>query len=79
MRHFDPLRDVENCAVVLGESGEWPYFHVAMIDWLVFDHGDMRPDNNVWIGPIIDAQIEVTSHQDFGVVLNFRCFRVSAT
>ncbi len=59
MQPFDPLRDVENSRSILETAGNWPDFHDAMIHNISFDRGDMRPDDNVWIGPIIQARIEL--------------------
>ena len=58
MTHFDPIRDIENSDIIL-DSGEWPNFHDAEVHNLNMWRGDVRPDDNVWIGPVIEASFEL--------------------
>ena len=58
MTHFDPIRDIENSDIIL-DNGEWPNFHDAEVHNLNMWRGDVRPDDNVWIGPVIEASFEL--------------------
>ena len=58
MREFDPVVDVENSELVL-DHGEWPNFHDAEVHNLNIWRGDVRPDDNVWIGPVIEVTFEL--------------------
>jgi hypothetical protein len=71
MRRFDPLEDIENSQLIL-DHGEWPNFHDAEVHDLKMWRGDVRPDDNVWIGPAIEASFELCALKDpFIVVLKF--------
>jgi hypothetical protein len=50
MKTFDPIEDVENCQQIL-DYGKWPNFHDAKVHNLRIWRGDVRPEDNVWIGP----------------------------
>lgn len=68
---FDPLRDVENSAIILDE-GKWPNFHDAEVHNLNVWRGDVRPDDNVWIGPVIEVTFELCALKEpYLVVLKF--------
>ena len=58
MTEFNPLKAVENSHLIL-DLGEWPNFHDAEVEYLNIWRGDIRPDENVWIGPIIEASFEL--------------------
>ncbi|CAB5098203.1 hypothetical protein D3OALGA1CA_1251 [Olavius algarvensis associated proteobacterium Delta 3] len=58
MKEFDPVTHVENSGLIL-DHGEWPNFHDAEVLYLNMWRGDIRPDDNVWIGPIIEASFEL--------------------
>src|SRR5690349_5815598 len=60
MTDFNPIVDVENCTAIL-DNGEWPNFHDAIVYSLNFWRGDMRPDDNVWVAPTIDASFELAA------------------
>jgi len=38
---------------------EWPNFHDAEVHNLNIWRGDVRPDDNVWVGPVIEASFEL--------------------
>lgn len=68
---FDPKRDVENSARIL-DHGEWPNFHDAEVHFLNIWRGDVRPEENVWIGPVIEASFELCALKNpYTVVLKF--------
>ena len=71
MKSFDPTRDIEGSAVILDSGGEWPSFHDALVYTLKFWQGDMRPDDNVWVGPVIEASIELAAIES-PFVVDFR-------
>jgi len=54
---FDPMRDVVGAAALLPAC--WPNFHDAFVRTRVFDAGDMRPEDNVFIGPQIAESRDV--------------------
>jgi len=69
---FQPERDVANSALILDTDGSWPNFHDAEMHSLNLWRGDMRPDDNVWIGPVIDTTLELTALMEpFIVMLRF--------
>ena len=68
---FDPLTQVEDCGLIL-DDGDWPNFHDAEIHHLNLWRGDVRPDDNVWIGPTIEASFELCALQEpYIAVLRF--------
>lgn len=58
MNEFNPLSEVKNCELILNDN-EWPNFHDAEIHTLSIWRGDVRPDENVWIGPVIQISFEL--------------------
>lgn len=71
MDEFDPIQHVENSAAIL-DKGAWPNFHDAIVYSLNFWRGDMRPDDNVWVAPTIDASLELAAlEHPFVVDLRF--------
>ena len=62
MKAFDPLLEVENSQLIL-DKGQWPNFHDAEVHDLNIWRGDVRPDDNVWIGPVIEASFELCAQQ----------------
>ena len=71
MNMFDPKRDVEGSALIL-DNGDWPNFHDAEVHELNIWRGDVRPDDNIWIGPVIEASFELCALQEpYLVVLKF--------
>ncbi len=58
MKVFDPVKEVENSALIL-DHGEWPNFHDAEVHHLNIWRGDVRPEDNIWIGPVIEASFEL--------------------
>ena len=58
MKEFNPINDVEDSEFVL-DKGRWPNFHDAEVHNLSIWRGDVRPDDNVWIGPVIELTIEL--------------------
>lgn len=63
MRDFEPAKDVINGDLIL-DQGAWPNFHDAEVHELKIWRGDVRPDDNVWIGPVIDASFELCAIKD---------------
>ena len=71
MAKFDPIRNIENAASILVDGG-WPNFHDAEVHSLNIWRGDVRPDDNVWIGPVIEASFELCALKNpFIAVLKF--------
>ena len=71
MKEFDPIEDVENSALIL-DQGKWPNFHDADVHNLSIWRGDMRPDDNVWIGPAIEVRFELCAlEKPYIAVLKF--------
>lgn len=71
MKQFNPLRDVENSQLIL-DQGEWPNFHDAEVHHLMIWRGDVRPDDNVWIGAVIEATFELCAlEKPYMVTLRF--------
>jgi len=71
MKRFDPLEEVLDSQLIV-DHGEWPNFHDAEVHHLKIWRGDVRPDDNVWIGPVIEASFELCAlKKPYMVVLKF--------
>ena len=71
MKQFDPISSIENSALIL-DGGEWPSFHDAEIHELKLWRGDVRPEDDVWIGPLLEMTFELCALKDpYIVVLAF--------
>jgi hypothetical protein len=68
MKAFDPVRDIENSRLIL-DHGEWPNFHDAELHHLAIWRGDVRPEDKVWIGAVIEARFELCALKDPYLVL----------
>lgn len=62
MQPFNPVTDIENSQLIL-EQDEWPNFHDAEVHNLNIWRGDVRPDDNVWIGPVLELKLELCALQ----------------
>ena len=58
MTNFDPLVEIANSHLIL-DRGQWPNFHDAEVHRLHIWRGDVRPRDNVWVGPVIEASFEL--------------------
>ena len=67
---FDPCIHIENASAIL-DNGAWPNFHDAIIYTLNFWRGDIRPDEEKWIFPVIDASFALDALQ-FPYVVDLR-------
>lgn len=71
MNAFDPVIAVQDSHLIL-DNGEWPNFHDAEVHRLNMWRGDVRPEDNVWIGPVIEASFELCAlREPFIAVLKF--------
>ena len=71
MKRFDPIETVEDSQSIL-DHGKWPNFHDAELHNLNIWRGDVRPDDNVCIGPVIEAIFELCALKNpYIVVLRF--------
>lgn len=71
MKEFDPVHDVVDSHLIL-DDGLWPNFHDAEVHHLNIWRGDIRPDDHVWIGPVIEASFELCAlRKPYIVVLRF--------
>ena len=71
MKEFNPIEDVEDSEIVL-DRGKWPNFHDAEIHNLSIWRGDVQPDDDVWIGPVIELTLELCALKNpYMVVLKF--------
>ena len=71
MKVFDPIVNVEDSHLIL-DHGAWPNFHDAEVHHLNIWRGDVRPDDNVWIGPVIEASFELCAlKKPYMVLLKF--------
>ena len=57
MHSFDPFKSIKNASIALDQDGQWPSFHDAEIYSTLIWSGDLRPDENVWIGPEVATSI----------------------
>ena len=71
MNEFNPIVDIENSDLIL-DDGKWPNFHDAEIHNLKIWRGDVRPDDNIWIGPVIEITLELCALKNpYMVILKF--------
>lgn len=71
MKKFDPISDVEDALLIL-DQGVWPNFHDAEVHNLNIWRGDVRPEDNVWIGPVVEVCFELCALETpYLVVLKF--------
>ncbi|MFT4519175.1 MAG: hypothetical protein ACI9JM_001566 [Halioglobus sp.] len=71
MKEFDPLKNVEHSQLIL-DGRDWPNFHDAQVQELNIWRGDLRANDNVWIGPVLEASFELNALQDpYIAVLRF--------
>lgn len=71
MNAFDPITHIVNSQLVL-DQGEWPNFHDAELHTLNIWRGDVRPEEDVWIGPVIEVCFELCALKEpYLVVLQF--------
>jgi len=59
MKSFNPIIDINNAAVLVDSDGEWPSFHDSELYSTYIWNGDLRPDDNIWIGPEIITSIGI--------------------
>ncbi len=70
MQEFDPIVQVENSVAIL-DNGQWPNFHDAIVYSIDLWRGDMRPEDDVWVMPTIDASFELAA-LEFPYVVDLR-------
>lgn len=71
MKEFNPIEDIEDSQLIL-DNGEWPNFHDAEVHNLNIWRGDIRPDDDVWIGPVLEASFELCAlEKPYLVVMKF--------
>ncbi len=71
MKEFNPIVDVEDSQLIL-DNGKWPNFHDAEVHNLNIWRGDVRPDDNVWIGPVIEVLVGLCAlEKPYIVILKF--------
>lgn len=71
MKEFDPIRDIFGSERILVD-GAWPNFHDAEVHDLHIWRGDVRPADEVWIGPQLTMTFELCALEfPFLVVLRF--------
>lgn len=63
MPEIDPRKIVAGSDLILDASGKWPNFHDAEIIDLHFWQGDVRPDQDIYIGPEITVTLKLCALQ----------------
>lgn len=58
MAELDPASLVQDSHLIL-DDGQWPNFHDAEVHRLSIWRGDIRPEDEVWIGPVIEVSFEL--------------------
>jgi Immunity protein 50 len=71
MEQFEPSRHIIGGATILEKDGGWPSFHDAEVYSVSLWRGDMRPDDDVWIGPVIEVSLELAA-LEFPFVVDFK-------
>ncbi len=77
MIEFDPKNTVTNSDLILVDN-EWPSFHDAEVHFYNYWKGDLRPDDEVWVGPeiIIDFELCALEHPFFVKIKFLDCTAV---
>lgn len=75
---FNPVTDIENSELIL-EQDQWPNFHDAEVEYLNIWRGDIRPEDDIWIGPVIEMTLLLCALQNpIRVTLKFHdCDKIS--
>lgn len=69
---FDSVQHIHNCALILDRDGSWPNFHDAEIHDLKLWRGDVRLEDNKWVGPVVEVTIELLAlAEPFVTVMKF--------
>ena len=63
MNEFNPIGEIEKSEVILVD-GKWPSFHDAEVHFISYWKGDIRPEEDVWIGPTIEIDFELCALKD---------------
>jgi len=63
MEEFDPIKHIKNSDIALDHRRQWPTFHDAEVHNLNIWRGDVRPEDNVWIGTQMDVSFELCALQ----------------
>lgn len=72
MKEFDPVHHIVGSSAILEADGTWPSFYESEVYAFNFWRGDLRPEDDVYILPTIEASIEMTTHSlPFVVDLKF--------
>lgn len=56
--NFDPGEYIQGHELI-AVDGDWPNFHDAEVHFISFWKGDVRPEDQVWIGPRIEIDFEL--------------------
>jgi len=71
MTEFNPIVEVEDSNLII-DRGEWPNFHDAEVHYLNIWRGDLRPDEDIWIGPVIETSFELCALENpYMAILKF--------
>lgn len=71
MKEFNPIENIEDSYLILDE-GKWPNFHDAEVHNLRIWRGDVQPDDNVWIGPVVETELELCAlKKPYMVILRY--------
>ncbi len=78
MIELNPKQAVINSELILVDQ-EWPNFHDAEVHFFNYWKGDLRPDDEVWVGPqiIIDFELCALEHPFFAKIKFLHCSAVS--
>lgn len=58
MNEFNPALEIAGSKLILVD-GEWPNFHDAQVHFISYWKGDIRPDEDVWVGPTLEIDFEL--------------------
>ena len=72
MSEFDVGALIVGSQRIVDEEGNWPNFHDAEITDFNIWRGDVRPQDNVYIGPRIELRLTLCAlREPFAVLFNF--------
>ncbi|MDM1696672.1 hypothetical protein HX099_08380 [Thiopseudomonas alkaliphila] len=63
MKEFDPVRHIVGSSAILEDDGTWPSFYESEVYSFKFWRGDLRPEDNVYIAPVIETSFELATHE----------------
>lgn len=68
---LQPTLHIVGSSAILEADGTWPSFYESEVYSFKLWRGDLRPEDGVYVLPVIEAAIEMTTHE-FPYVVDFK-------